>query len=151
MSPLVRPVVAGALALAMICSLGCSASYRYLRDPDSQIEERRSTFVSEHPGSAFNADILDGRVRIGMSRTEVVAAWGDPDEVRAARTAGIDVVYAYREDEPSRGESTFLLQFAGDFLQRVEVSRARVQVEHKAERPEADSPLEPFGNGKSLR
>ena len=151
MSPLVRPVVVGALALALLGSLGCAASYRYLRDADPLIEERRSSFVSAHPGSAFNADILDGRVRAGMSRTEVVAAWGDPDEVRAARTAGIDVVYAYREDEPSRGESTFLLQFAGDFLQRVEVSRGRVQVEHKAERPEPVSPLEPSGNGKSLR
>ena len=151
MSPLVRPVVAGALVFAMVCALGCSASYRYLRDPDAQIEARRSSFVSEHPGSTFNADILDGRVRVGMSRTEVVAAWGDPDEVRAARTAGIDVVYAYREDEPSRGESTFLLQFAGDLLQRVEVSRAAVQVEHNVERPEPASPLEPFGNGKSFR
>jgi hypothetical protein len=149
MSPPVRPFVAGALVLAMASTLGCSSSYRYLRDSNPQIEERRSVFVSEHPSSAFSDDILDGRVRVGMSRTEVVAAWGDPNEVRAGRGAGIDLVYAYREDEPSRGESTFLLQFAGDVLRRIEVSRARVLLEHDRERLEPATPIEP-SSGKSF-
>jgi hypothetical protein len=58
-----------------------------------------------------------------MSRLQVRVSWGEPDQVVAGDRPGVDQMWAYAEQEPSRGVSVFQLRFAGEILQNVESSR----------------------------
>lgn len=106
----------------LVGTIGCN-SYQYLRDPTPQIEQMRYEYVRNNPGNKFNNDILVGRVKPGMSRLQVRVCWGEPDQVAAAERMGVDQVWSYAENEPSRGTSVYNLMFEGELLKTVEVSR----------------------------
>ena len=110
------------IVAALLGAAGCN-SYRYVRDTTPQIEQMRYEYVRNNPGNKFNNDILVGRVKPGMSRLQVRVAWGEPDQVSASPNPAVDQVWAYAENEPSRGTSVYNLLFAGELLQGVEVSR----------------------------
>jgi hypothetical protein len=106
----------------LVALVGCN-SYRYMRDPTPDLERMRYDYVRNNPGNKFNNDIMVGRVKPGMSRLQVRVTWGDPDHVLSGDKPGIDQVWAYSEDEPSRGLSVFRLRFAGEVLDDVQVTR----------------------------
>ena len=107
----------------LFAAAGCN-SYRYLRDSTPQLEQMRYEYVRSNPGGKYNNAILAGRVVPGMSRLQVRVTWGDPDQVRAGNTPGIDQIWAYAENEPSRGTSVYELRFTGEVLEAVEIQRA---------------------------
>jgi len=107
----------------LFAAAGCN-SYRYLRDSTPQLEQMRYEYVRSNPGGKYNNDILAGRVMPGMSRLQVRITWGDPDQVRAGNAPGIDQIWAYAENEPSRGSSVYELHFTGEVLECVEIQRA---------------------------
>lgn len=148
MSRLARFALGGLVSWSLAGSLGCARSYLYLHEPNPTLEQRRSSYVQHNPASPFGEDILAGRIRVGMTRVEVVASWGHPDEVQAGPKREIDLVYAYREDEPSRGDSVYLLQFRGELLSNIEVSRGHVLVDAppRSREPEpGTTSRDPFG------
>lgn len=110
------------VAVLVVGVLGCS-SYQYMRHPTPDLERMRYEYVRNNPGNKYNNDILVGRVKPGMSRLQVRVTWGDPDHVLPGDKPGIDQVWAYSEDEPSRGLSVFNLRFAGEVLDNVQVTR----------------------------
>ena len=107
---------------AWLGAAGCN-SFQYVRDSSPQLEQMRYEYVRNNPGNKFNNDILAGRVQPGMSRLQVRVSWGEPDQVVTGDRPGVDQLWAYAEQEPSRGVSVFQLRFAGELLQNVEVSR----------------------------
>ena len=46
-------------------------------------QNRRETYVTTHPNLSeqYKQDILTGRVRLGMSKEEVIASWGKPPTI----------------------------------------------------------------------
>ena len=107
---------------AMLGATGCN-SYQYLRDSTQQLDQMRYEYVRNNPGNKFNNHIMSGRVQPGMSRLQVRVCWGEPDQVVAGDRPGVDQMWAYAEQEPSRGVSVYQLRFAGEILQNVEISR----------------------------
>lgn len=55
--------------------------------PESEI--RRGQFIDQNPdlSEQRKQDILNGRIRIGMSREEVRASWGAPNDINRTVTA----------------------------------------------------------------
>ena len=84
-------------AAGLLAATGCS-SYRYMRDATAQLEDTRSAYVINNPGNKYNDDIVQGRVRPGMSRLQVRVTWGDPDQAQAILTATVD---ALRQEAPA--------------------------------------------------
>jgi len=111
------------LVVALFAAAGCN-SYQYMRDSTPQLEQMRYDYVRNNPGGKYNNDILAGRVLPGMSRLQVRITWGDPDAVQAGDRLGVDQVWAYAENEPSRGTSVYELRFTGELLQGVEISHS---------------------------
>ncbi|HZM16184.1 MAG TPA: hypothetical protein VFE28_09295 [Candidatus Krumholzibacteria bacterium] len=111
-----------AVVAAMLGAVGCN-SYEYLRDSTQQLDQMRYEYVRNNPGNKFNNHILAGRVQPGMSRLQVRVSWGEPDQVVAGDRPGVDQLWAYAEQEPSRGVSVFQLRFGGEILQNIEISR----------------------------
>ncbi len=64
------------LSLVMLF-VGC-ASF-----PTAHTQNRREMYVTTHPNLSeqFRQDILTGRVRLGMSKEEVIASWGKPPTI----------------------------------------------------------------------
>ena len=123
----------------LFAAAGCN-SYRYLRDSTPQLEQIRYEYVRTNPGGKYNSDILAGRVVPGMSRLQVRVTWGDPDQVRAGNAPGIDQIWAYAENEPSRGTSVYELRFTGEVLEAVEIQRAALVLNTSPnEKPPSDT------------
>ena len=120
---MILPKSAFLVLATLFAAAGCN-SYRYLRDSTPQLEQMRYEYVRGNPGGKYNNDILAGRVMPGMSRLQVRVTWGDPDQVRAGSTPGIDQIWSYAENEPSRGTSVYELHFSGEVLEGVEIQRA---------------------------
>ncbi|HYV65264.1 MAG TPA: hypothetical protein VE964_03415 [Myxococcales bacterium] len=120
---MILPKSAFLVLATLFAAAGCN-SYRYLRDSTPQLEQMRYEYVRGNPGGKYNNDILAGRVMPGMSRLQVRVTWGDPDQVRAGSTPGIDQIWSYAENEPSRGTSVYELHFTGEVLEGVEIQRA---------------------------
>lgn len=120
---MILPKSAFLVLATLFAAAGCN-SYRYLRDSTPQLEQMRYEYVRSNPGGKYNNDILAGRLMPGMSRLQVRVTWGDPDQVRAGSTPGIDQIWAYAENEPSRGTSVYELHFSGEVLESVEIQRA---------------------------
>ena len=120
---MILPKSAFLVLATLFAAAGCN-SYRYLRDSTPQLEQMRYEYVRSNPGGKYNNDILAGRLMPGMSRLQVRVTWGDPDQVRAGSTPGIDQIWAYAESEPSRGTSVYELHFSGEVLEGVEIQRA---------------------------
>lgn len=112
--------------VALLAVMGCSGSYHYMRDTTPQLERMRFDYVRNNPGNKYNEDILVGRVKPGMSKLQVRITWGDPDHAFRGDRPGIDELWTYGEDEPSRGVSIYQLRFAGERLQGVEVERGTI-------------------------
>jgi len=103
---------------------GCgSPGVLYYGESTSKMEEMRHDYVRNNPENRFNEDILVGRVQPGMSRLQVRVAWGEPDRVAKGDRAGIDQVWTYEEDEPSRGESFFQMRFYRGVLHEIAMTR----------------------------
>jgi hypothetical protein len=119
------PRIAFLVLATLFAAAGCN-SYRYLRDSTPQLEQMRYEYVRTNPGGKYNNDILAGRVVPGMSRLQVRVTWGDPDQVRAGNAPGLDQIWAYAENEPSRGTSVYELHFTGEVLGAVEIQRAAI-------------------------
>jgi hypothetical protein len=132
---LARAVCSICVVAMLLGVVGCN-SYQYLRDPTPDLERMRYDYVRNNPGNKFNNDILVGRVKPGMSRLQVRVTWGDPDHVYSGDKPGIDQVWAYSEDEPSRGLSVFRLRFAGEVLENVDVSRNAIVLGTDADSPD---------------
>ncbi len=114
----------GAVVVAMAFSVtACSSGVVYYGETTPQLEEMRHEYVRNNPGNRFNDDILAGRVHPGMSRLQVRVAWGEPDRVAKGDRAGIDQVWTYEEDEPSRGESFFQMRFYQGVLYEIAMTR----------------------------
>jgi hypothetical protein len=101
------------------------------------MEAVRHEYVRNNPGNRFNEDILEGRVHPGMSQLQVRVAWGEPDHVTKGSRAGIDQVWTYEEDEPSRGESFFQMRFFQGVLHEIGMTRGSPQLTAKDPRGEA--------------
>lgn len=119
-------LVAAALAVA-----GCNRGVVYYGDTTPKMEEVRHDYVRNNPGNRFNEDILEGRVHPGMSELQVRVAWGEPHHIAKGNEAGIDQVWTYREDEPSRGESFFQMRFSQGVLYEIGMTRGTPQLTAK--------------------
>ena len=102
---------------------GCGSSVIYYGDTTPKMETLRQEYVRNNPENRFNEDILAGRVQPGMSRLQVRVAWGEPDRMSKGDRAGIDQVWTYAEDEPSRGESLFQMRFYQGVLHEIATTR----------------------------
>ena len=143
-----------ALPLLLLGLGGCS-TYNYMHDSSPMLEENRANYVNEHPTGTFNDRILNGQVTKGMTRYEVLVAWGNPDFVRNRKMLPsgvvIDEMWKYREDGVSSGSSTYILTFEGDLLDHIEVDRGYSPFSTKIEEGAGDVLLLPRKtDGKSL-
>ncbi len=103
---------------------GCASNgVLYYGEPTQKMTEMRHDYVRNNPNNRFNDDILVGRVHPGMTRLQVRVAWGEPDRVHKGDRAGIDQVWTYEEDEPSRGESFFQMRFYRGVLHEIAMTR----------------------------
>ncbi len=108
------------LATVLIASsLTACGPFRYMRDTTPELDQSRNDYVTNNPGNRFSDDILDGRVRRGMSRLQVRVTWGDPDRAEAGRVPQ-STVWTYMEEEASRGAVQYNLHFEGELLTRLE-------------------------------
>lgn len=111
------------ITVALLVSAGCGAGVVYYGDATPKMEATRHEYVRTNPDNRFNEDILEGRVQTGMSRLQVRVAWGEPDRVKIGDRAGIDQVWTYEEDVPSRGESFYEMRFHKGVLHEIAMTR----------------------------
>jgi hypothetical protein len=66
------------------------------RAQERRAERDRDRFIREHFGeSPYLSDILNRRIRVGMSEDELIASWGSPIEVDE-RVLKTKVVHTYK-------------------------------------------------------
>jgi len=77
--------------LALIASLAAScATVPPRRDDTPEILVIREDYLRAHPDGLFNAEIARGEIVVGMGYTDVLAAWGRPDERVADRDMDVE-------------------------------------------------------------
>lgn len=120
--------------IAALCFMvtGCGG-YRAVRDVTPDVEQARRDYVSLNPESSYNDDILDGRVRKGMSRLQVRIAWGEPDQVNYGLPG--NEVWSYSEPELARGASVYNLLFEDEHLSAVDVQHAGESLTNQEREP----------------
>ena len=123
--------LAAALGSWMVVS-GCGG-YRAVRDTTPDVEQARRDYVSLNPESGYNEDILEGRVRKGMSRLQVRIAWGEPDQVNYG-VPGSET-WSYSETEKDRGASVYNLHFDSERLSEVDIERGGVPGSNQEREP----------------
>ena len=133
------------LLLVLIVGLAGCSTYNYMNDTSPVLEHNRIDYTSSHPSGEFNDKILSGQVTKGMTRYEVLISWGNPDYVRDRKMTPdgevIDEMWKYREDGSASNSSTFILTFAGDLLDHIEVDRGYSPFSSKVSENSADTDL----------
>ena len=139
------------LATVLIASsLAACGPYRYMHDTTPELDVSRNEYVTNNPGNRYNDDILDGRVRPGMSRLQVRVTWGDPDQV-APRPPATEY-WSYQEDDVASGFAVYELRFDGEILSDIDIDRSanlssNDEESQSAERKE-DSSVQPESGRK---
>jgi hypothetical protein len=133
------------LLLVLIVGLAGCSTYNYMNDASPVLEQSRVDNTSSHPAGEFNDKILSGQVTKGMTRYEVLVAWGNPNYVRNRKMTPDGVViyemWKYRENGGASNASTFILTFAGDLLDHIEVDRGYSPFSSKVGENSADTDL----------
>ena len=144
-----RPPMRLLATVLIASSLAACGPYRYMHETTPELDVSRNEYVTNNPGNRYNDDILDGRVRPGMSRLQVRVTWGDPDKAVAGRVPQ-STVWTYEELEPSRGVVQYLLHFEGELLSRLETQHGAPELRSEETRDQTsteDSNLKSQGTG----
>lgn len=97
------------LLVGFICWQGCTTP-----------QQRRQDYLEEHPelSNDFAKEIKEGNVAIGMTSDEVLASWGDPDQVVASVSkGGTEELWTYNSSRGySPGGGPIILNFTNGRL-----------------------------------